>query len=135
MKYRKLRIAWSVVCGVLCLLLIVLWVRSFSYHDIAALRITPQRSCTIDSVRGALIAVEIPVPMAWELFSRTIGPNELASIKSRWRVGYEPRIPGYYLTIPHWFAALLLAMIGVLPWIGSIWRSCCYDAEGKLRAD
>jgi hypothetical protein len=29
MKYRKLRIAFSAVCGVLCLLLIVLWVRSY----------------------------------------------------------------------------------------------------------
>ena len=30
MKYRKLRIAWSIGCGMLCLLLIVLWVRSYS---------------------------------------------------------------------------------------------------------
>jgi hypothetical protein len=29
MKYRKLRIAWSVACGIICLLLIVLWVRSY----------------------------------------------------------------------------------------------------------
>jgi hypothetical protein len=29
MKYRKLRIAWSGVYGVLCLLLIGLWVRSY----------------------------------------------------------------------------------------------------------
>jgi hypothetical protein len=27
MKFRKLRIAFSAVCGVLCLLLIALWVR------------------------------------------------------------------------------------------------------------
>jgi hypothetical protein len=33
MKYRKLRIAWSAVCGVLCLLLIVLWVRSHFLYD------------------------------------------------------------------------------------------------------
>jgi hypothetical protein len=33
MKYRKLRIAWSVGCGVLCLLLILLWVRSYWWHD------------------------------------------------------------------------------------------------------
>jgi hypothetical protein len=30
-RFRKLRIAWSVGCSVLCLLLIVLWVRS--YHQ------------------------------------------------------------------------------------------------------
>ena len=30
MKYRKLRIAWSVGCGLTCLLLVVLWVRSYT---------------------------------------------------------------------------------------------------------
>jgi hypothetical protein len=29
MRFRKLRIAWSVVCAVACVLLTVLWVRSF----------------------------------------------------------------------------------------------------------
>ena len=33
MKYRKLRIAWSVVWGILCVLLIVLWVRGYSTAD------------------------------------------------------------------------------------------------------
>lgn len=33
MKYRKLRIAWSVFCGVLCVLVVVLWVRSYSHTD------------------------------------------------------------------------------------------------------
>ena len=29
MRFRKLRIAWSVVWGIACVLLIVLWVRSY----------------------------------------------------------------------------------------------------------
>jgi hypothetical protein len=29
MRFRKLRIAWSVVCGIACVVLIVLWVRSY----------------------------------------------------------------------------------------------------------
>jgi hypothetical protein len=33
MKYRKLRIAWSVGCGVLCLLMIALWVRSYWHAE------------------------------------------------------------------------------------------------------
>jgi hypothetical protein len=33
MKYRKLPIAWSVVWGVACLLLVVLWVRSYRVYD------------------------------------------------------------------------------------------------------
>ena len=33
MRFRKLRFAWSVVCGIACVLLIVLWVRSYSMDE------------------------------------------------------------------------------------------------------
>jgi hypothetical protein len=33
MRFRKLRIAWSVGCAIACVLMIVLWVRSNSYCD------------------------------------------------------------------------------------------------------
>ena len=36
---RKLRIAWSVGCGIVCLLLIVLWVRSHWRKDLCFLRV------------------------------------------------------------------------------------------------
>jgi hypothetical protein len=34
MRFRELRIAWSVVCGIACVLLIVLWARSFGRDGI-----------------------------------------------------------------------------------------------------
>jgi hypothetical protein len=34
MRYRKLRIAWSVMCAIACVLLIVLWVRSYWWSEI-----------------------------------------------------------------------------------------------------
>ena len=33
MRFRKLRIAWSVVCAIACVLLIALWVRSYWWMD------------------------------------------------------------------------------------------------------
>ena len=33
MKYRKLRIAWSVAWGIVAVLLCVLWVRSYSHGE------------------------------------------------------------------------------------------------------
>src|SRR6476620_7609681 len=33
MRFRKLRIAWSVMCGIACVLLIVLWVRSYWWSE------------------------------------------------------------------------------------------------------
>jgi hypothetical protein len=33
MRFRKLRIAWSVVCGIACVLIVALWVRSYRALD------------------------------------------------------------------------------------------------------
>jgi hypothetical protein len=33
MRFRKLRIGWSVVCGLVCVLLIALWARSYWFFD------------------------------------------------------------------------------------------------------
>jgi|SRR4051794_16222990 hypothetical protein len=38
MRFRKLRIAWSVASGLFAVLLCVLWVRSYFYHDRLLLR-------------------------------------------------------------------------------------------------
>lgn len=43
MKYRKLRIVFSSMCGVLCLLLIVLWVRSYRWYDFTPTGVTSAR--------------------------------------------------------------------------------------------
>jgi hypothetical protein len=51
MKYRKLRVAWSFAWGVMCLLLIALWVRSYSYLDTIG---TPP--AVVTSWRGQLLA-------------------------------------------------------------------------------
>jgi hypothetical protein len=54
MRFRKLRIAISAVCGVLCLLLIVLWVRSYTYGDIFAWRFSDWRQLFAQSYKGEL---------------------------------------------------------------------------------
>jgi hypothetical protein len=41
MTYRKLRIAWSVACGIVAVLLCVLWVRSYWYQDAFLFRNSP----------------------------------------------------------------------------------------------
>ena len=40
-RYRKLRIAWSVGCGILCLLLIVLWAFQREYPSLVAGAVAP----------------------------------------------------------------------------------------------
>ena len=44
MKYRKLRIAWSVAWGLLAVLLFVLWVRSYWWSEYVAVPVTSTQS-------------------------------------------------------------------------------------------
>jgi hypothetical protein len=55
MKYRKLRIAWSVGWGVLCLLLIALWVRSYRRCDIAIASLTATWVGVVSTSPGQVI--------------------------------------------------------------------------------
>jgi hypothetical protein len=66
MRFRKLRIAWSVFCGIACVLLIVLWVRSYSgtyegWHTLTRFPNGP--TYFYDSFEGRL---RITTPQYWE---------------------------------------------------------------------
>ena len=73
MKYPKLRIAWSVGCGILCLLLIVLWVRSYWWADRLHGRIIGDRMFVVASKEGRTVLVgfqhHTPSNWPWEVTS------------------------------------------------------------------
>src|SRR5262245_50076384 len=54
MRFRKLRIAWSVGCGVLCVLLIVMWVRSYWWADSYTIQIN-QTWFGCSDLRGSIV--------------------------------------------------------------------------------
>jgi hypothetical protein len=54
MKYRKLRIAWSVGWGIACVLLIVLWVRSYPDEEMLWGHHLASRGYSIQSLKGRL---------------------------------------------------------------------------------
>src|SRR6476660_4929266 len=106
MRFRKLRIAWSVMCAIACVLLIVMWVRSYSHRDtfekIDALGITV---CSIQ--RGTL------------MFARMLGNVAFDEIGHwNWTVDYEAIQSNFtaatyadeWIFIPLWFPVLLLAV-------------------------
>jgi hypothetical protein len=67
-----MRILWTVVCGVACVLLVVLWVRSYRWSDLAALpQFTSRRSLQIGSVQGIIAVHLIPSTQWWRTVSRT----------------------------------------------------------------
>src|SRR5947207_15784433 len=73
MRFRKLRIAWSVICGLACVLTLVLWVRSYWYLDMLKARWRGSRSFQLSSTAGEMLIGELPVSenvhLSWDYFS------------------------------------------------------------------
>jgi hypothetical protein len=108
MKYRKLRIVWSVGCGILCLLLIVLWMRSYWLGD----RVVHERASGTYEIAS----------FDGNLTMRITRPNNFPDGEFHWAVASRPTIAVYWLSgneiiIPYWLAAIFLAGITGLPWI------------------
>jgi hypothetical protein len=115
MKYRKLRIAWSVAWGVACLLLIALWARSYSFEDFVAksrIELCSNRGTVMFIVRStfshpALFRRSAP------LHNEILGPRNFAY----WQ-GKDFNNQDYTcLNLPHWFSILTLSAIAYVPWL------------------
>jgi hypothetical protein len=129
MKYRKLRIAWSVGCGIICLLLIVLWVRSFNwFDDLAFLFDNSQSMVAVQSAPGSLCVTWQDAGLdtfSEEYYSRIFNaqrrdaPPELTlqSIAGRFHVFKFRTIRNNALSMPFWFLVITSATLAAFPWI------------------
>jgi hypothetical protein len=122
MRYRKVRIAWSVACVVACVLLIALWVRSNWWLDEIWITLPSNRALGFISAANC----------------GSIGIQQRGSDKSVYTGGYSraelqkeqksSRIfrgfsiarntdPASFINMPYWFLVLVFA---ALPWLR--WR-------------
>jgi hypothetical protein len=121
MRYRKLRIAWSVVCGIGCVLLIVLWMRSYWYAEVIKYPLLGQWDISgIGTMRGALVIVVMTD-------ARPANPKReyrLLPVRETMPITWTPRrIPSNYrieFLIPIWLIVLPLSVLSAAPWIK--WR-------------
>ncbi len=60
MKHRKLRIAWSVAWGVLAVLLIALWVRSYWWVDSIDIHISESTHACLGDLPGVIELQRVP---------------------------------------------------------------------------
>lgn len=126
MRFRKQRIAWSVLWGLAAVLLIVLWVRSYHAMESAVLQGSNQYLavasevssfqigwCTGKLKRSALISMEI-----------SGGPEQLERVhRERYGIlgfGMMFAANSWVLTLPHWFLVFLFAAVATTPWLR--WR-------------
>ena len=131
MRFRKLRIAWSVVCGIACVLLIVLCVRSYRWCDILAYR-KGQTTVAVGTGRGIAVvhwitfqpSVTLGNKLGWDLVG---GPAEevFSSVTPlEWRVVKDPStVFRLIISVPCWLCVTFIATIAAAPWIRQLrWR-------------
>jgi hypothetical protein len=122
MKYRKLRMAWSVGCGIACALLIVMWVRSYQTWDSPFGPILKRWELQLNSVRGyLLIGVRDSPPNAttnwrWRTFHADRFTNDEISGSIVWRFTSSAGALGFgavqtalmwQVYMPYWFLSLI----------------------------
>jgi hypothetical protein len=122
MKYRKLRIAWSVAWGVAAVLLIALWVRSYWYNDMYGIQIG-RAKCIASSLRGSIV-------LSWDTWGKygflrgySSVPASIARITDdiSWLGFRFAMLPdGIGLILPMWFCLAVTIGIASMSWLR--WR-------------
>ena len=133
MKYRKLRIALSVVCGILCLLFLALWVRSYHTADVFLCRISVDTTFSLGSRGGYFWVGQNDLalnPNQWTLWQQYplrgqvfSAPNfESTQVSSLGRLVVMTRWGSKYgeIFLQHWIVGLIAAALSASPWLR--WR-------------
>jgi hypothetical protein len=134
MRFRKLRIAWSVFWGLACVLLIVLWVRSYYRYDMLS-RLTPRfLQTTIYSRDGTVAFSQMDLrqisqnqPHGWSLSS----DGAFTSNRKGWYFWAHVR-GAWELGIPHWLIVSMIALSASVPWLP--WWSSRFSVRTLLIA-
>jgi hypothetical protein len=128
MRFRKLRITWTVLCGIACVLLCLLWVRSNLLRDYFWAN-SSRSMLGITSMHGGI------------LFQISFGPTDLGpnpeyvgifsesnddwlpyweTVAGTSKLGFElTRFPNEFV-LPDWFVVTVILILAALPWIR--WR-------------
>jgi len=138
LKYQKLRVAWSVGWGVACLLLIVLWVRSYTCWDDIGGSVGGSTWLGLHSLEGRFLmslaqddtGAGFVSPWKWdthygaEITNEGVGSDDTALhlTQRSEAVGFGLARIGQFpiLIVPHWAIALMVAAIASASWLP--WR-------------
>lgn len=119
MRFRKLRITFSATCGVACVLLIVLWVRSHTKYDIVVYTLS-NRTVGYSSALGDIALLNLGdtydnEPGTWHVFCNEITADQ-QPFPPTWFLSWHPGdfIMAYWLPT---LTAALIATIAAKPWI------------------
>ena len=124
MRFRKLRIAWSVFWGLACVLLIVLWVRSYSKADSLGGTTSAPRVFMVMSRYGLLHILNFDDTAkirTWELECEPLTADEKQFDKQLNRTlttfGFGLLVAGsdYNVMFPYWLPFVIAGLLAVAP--------------------
>jgi hypothetical protein len=124
MKYRKLRIAWSVVWGLATVLLIVLWVRSYYRVESLISPIGRSRFLSFNTFPNRFVfgVIDESPSKTWAVIS--IPADEYIASFDR-NIGEPPPVLAIQfgvinndsIVVPCWFGLLFTTTLWALPWL------------------
>jgi hypothetical protein len=116
MNYRKLRIAWSVVCGIGCVLLVALWVRS--YWRNSAIGLGRQGNKSYFTLHRGTVELELPPDISTlsELDRYYLYIRPQIGEQTRGALGWK-REPYLSIFFPIPVVTCLVGACGTLPWL------------------
>lgn len=117
---RWLRITASAMFLILCGLLIVLWVRSYSWMEQVSGPLSQTRHLRVNSIEGGLLVQLYYHPSAYRDRTWRVGgqPRMRPGVSpSPFRIGSEFRLIDRGVEFPHWFLVLLSAALAYVPWL------------------
>jgi hypothetical protein len=126
---RALRITWTALCGIACLLLVVLWVRSYWYGTAFTCTLYNSKVCSIVSFKGTLSVALADAE--YNLDAYTMGLSEhhsesFSPLKSHWGIGVKQSptstIRSEFVSVPHWFAVVLCAICAITVVVSPEWH-------------
>jgi hypothetical protein len=115
MRFRNLKIAWSVVCGITCVLLIALWVRSYWHVDSII-----SKFGLIGSVQGSFVSTSLfrlsPTDThEWEFDGHSY---EVTFPESTFLGFYfVGDASGWIALVPQWFVVFAAVTLAAAPWV------------------
>jgi hypothetical protein len=129
-KFRKVRIAITVVCGIVCLLLVVFWARSYSHEEHLQFQAVYPK-IFVHSVPGILcvgVTGDTCPGGGFKLQAQSYARGEdqmqtvrLIYAKAVNAIGFGAiRAPSFVFLAPYWFYVSLATIAAALPWLR--WR-------------
>jgi hypothetical protein len=112
--FRTLRISWSVFWGLACVLLIVLWVRSY-YRTDRIWRINSVVDTGFESACGTLSywqRTDVDGASRFPWHHDVSSPVTLAH-----RFVYTNRAPVFAIVCPTWLPLIVIAPLGAISWV------------------